>query len=477
MKNIIKNTIKNNLLTLRIVIVSLVVLGVLIPYFGEVKAQSVGADDVNVQLIVQGCNNNNVCEPGSGETIGNCPNDCIQVVAPPAGGGGGGGGGGTETVIPPNTISEVSVYPDTTSAIISWKTSFVTVGTLVWGATVEYESGSVSEINYTLVHRVKIENLIPGQKYFYRIDAQDTRARVATAGPLEFTTKTEPDTRPPSNVRNLTGTVQGDVIQLVWVNPSDPDFAGVRVMRSETGFPLDPLQGRLVYEGTGNYFSDSNIVLGKTYYYTVFARDIAGNSSSGSVVMVIYKKESQVVVIEPFPQPTPSNNEQIRNLTLLDFDVIQRGDKVSFTDDTIKLDERDDVILSIDKSKVPANTKGLAITLEDPSNPNIRQTYLLTENKANKTFEAAIENFKIGGIYRFNIAVFNRADEVQKKIPGNFVVPRTPLPEHAGFEDVPLTETLLPFIILCILIYILRRIYLFFWWRRKKRKQDEVNNK
>jgi hypothetical protein len=474
MKNIIKNTIKNNLLTLRIVFVSLVVLSLFISSAGNVGAQSAGADDVNVQLIVQGCNNNNVCEPVSGETIGNCPNDCIQVVAPPAGGGGG-GGGVTETVIPPNTISEVSVYPDTTSAIISWKTSFVTVGTLVWGTTIEYEAGSVSEINYTQVHRVKIENLIPGQKYFYRIDAQDTRARVASAGPLEFTTKTEPDTRPPSNVRNLTGTVQGDVIQLVWVNPSDPDFAGVRVMRSDTSFPLDPLQARLVYEGTGNYFSDANIVLGKVYYYTVFAKDAAGNYSSGSVVMVIYKKESQVVVVEPFPQPIPTTNDQIRNLTLLDFDVIQRGDKVSFTDDSIKLDERDDLILSIDTSKLPPNTKGLAITLEDPSNPNIRQTYLLNENKQDGTYETVIEKFRIGGIYRFNIAVFNRIDEVQKKIPGNFVVPRTALPEHAAFEDVPLTETLLPFIILCILIYILRRIYLFFLWRRKKKKGAENN--
>lgn len=433
-----------------------------------VSAQSVGNDNLDVQLVVQGCNNNNVCEPGSGETVSNCPNDCIAPTPTPSGG----GGGGTPT-IPPNTILNIAITTDTDSAIISWETTFVTKGTLVWGLTSEYELGSVSEIDYTYSHRVKIENLLPGQKYYFRIDAEDTRERIATAGMIEFLTKGLPDTLAPANVRNLTGTVQGETIVLTWVNPIDSDFDGVKILRSETSYPLDPFQGRLVYEGGGAYFSDANISPGNYYYYTVFAKDLIQNFSSGAVVLVDYRKSPPVISPDIFPEtepPPPATvPEQVKELTLLDFDVSQRGEKISFTDDTIRLDERDNVLLTIDEDKLPVGTKSLVLTLRDPSNPNVKQTFLLQKNEDRNQFEAVIEKFRIGGIYRFDISVVNTLDTVEKKIPGNFVVPRTELPTGGGFEDVPLTETLLPFIILCIFIYLLRRIYLFF----RKRKQEQ----
>ena len=42
------------------------------------------SNSIQIDLGVEGCNNNGICEPGIGETLINCPIDCA-VVTPPSG--------------------------------------------------------------------------------------------------------------------------------------------------------------------------------------------------------------------------------------------------------------------------------------------------------------------------------------------------------------------------------------------------------
>lgn len=456
----------------------------------------VGNDDTQVNLQVNGCNNNNVCEAGLGETYGNCSNDCIPPSSPGGGGGIPSGGDPNENYnIPPIGITDISAVPDMESVIISWTTNFISIGTLVWGTTEEFELGSVSEITFTQNHHVKIDNLIPGQKYYYRIDAQDTRNRVDSTETLEVSTKSAPDFVPPSNVRNVSGVVSGNTIQLSWLNPQDIDFDRVRITRLENTFPVDPSEGRVVYEGTGGYATDSNIVAGKKYYYTIFARDKAGNYSSGSIIAVIYQKtevpsvkpggefpattrpddSTSVVITDPFTRPDSSADGFLKNVTLLDFDVIQRGEKKSFSNDSIRIDERDPVTISIPVNKFPANIKTLAITIKDPTNTSNRQTYLLTRSSDEKNFETTIEKFGIGGAYKFDIAIVDTLDSVQKKIPGTFVVPKSTLETSGGFEDTPITETIVPFVLLALILYGIRKFFILLFGKRRRKEEESLD--
>ncbi len=89
---------------------------------------------------------------------------------------------------------------------------------------------------------------------------------------------------PPSNVLRLTATVSETEVALAWTNPDDDDFAGVRIQRMTEGFPTSHEMGSNVYDGTGESFTDSDVTLGVTYYYTVFSYDDEGNYSSGAPV-------------------------------------------------------------------------------------------------------------------------------------------------------------------------------------------------
>jgi hypothetical protein len=48
--------------------------------FAQVQTQS---ESTNVNLIVEGCNNNSICEANIGENINNCPLDCSVDIVPP----------------------------------------------------------------------------------------------------------------------------------------------------------------------------------------------------------------------------------------------------------------------------------------------------------------------------------------------------------------------------------------------------------
>jgi len=74
-----------------------------------------------------------------------------------------------------------------------------------------------------------------------------------------------------------------DAVALSWANPSDADFASVRILRSTQGFALSPMPSAtqvVVYEGRGTSYSDRPSV-SATGYYTVFTCDGAGNWSRG----------------------------------------------------------------------------------------------------------------------------------------------------------------------------------------------------
>jgi hypothetical protein len=91
-----------------------------------------------------------------------------------------------------------------------------------------------------------------------------------------------PDTAAPSPVSDLTSTaLSATSVQLLWHNPSDPDFAGVKVCTSNV-----PSCSGTTLPATATSYVASSLAAGTAVTYTVFALDAAGNVSPGSTTTV-----------------------------------------------------------------------------------------------------------------------------------------------------------------------------------------------
>lgn len=98
------------------------------------------------------------------------------------------------------------------------------------------------------------------------------------------------DCDPPDSV-SLFRAIPGDsLVTLEWTNPPDEDFSYVMVRYSAAVYPATPQTGTAVENGFGGRFDGEPSVEGgfihtglandKTYYYSIFAADTAGNYSS-----------------------------------------------------------------------------------------------------------------------------------------------------------------------------------------------------
>ena len=87
------------------------------------------------------------------------------------------------------------------------------------------------------------------------------------------------DNVPPDSVMNFTAVGGIQLISLSWANPSDPDLAGIRILRKTQNFPLNPNDGLMIYEGLDTIYSDIQVHIDTTYYYAAFAYDTIPNYS------------------------------------------------------------------------------------------------------------------------------------------------------------------------------------------------------
>jgi uncharacterized protein (TIGR03790 family) len=116
------------------------------------------------------------------------------------------------------------------------------------------------------------------------------------------------DTTSPAAVSNMqiTQTV-GGTANLTWTNPTDPDLAGVKIVRKTGSYPTNFSDGTLVYNGLLSSVVDSGLTNGTTYYYAAFAYDAVPNYS-------ILNSDSKVSVLIDTVAPSPVSNMQITQI-------------------------------------------------------------------------------------------------------------------------------------------------------------------
>jgi len=96
------------------------------------------------------------------------------------------------------------------------------------------------------------------------------------------------DITAPDDPWQLDAVARDDDALLTWRNPTDPDHAATRVLRSREGYAdsADDADGQTkAYEGLAPFATDANLSDG-LYYYTAFARDHADNWSGSSSAWV-----------------------------------------------------------------------------------------------------------------------------------------------------------------------------------------------
>ncbi|MEW5818252.1 MAG: kelch repeat-containing protein, partial [Spirochaetota bacterium] len=92
---------------------------------------------------------------------------------------------------------------------------------------------------------------------------------------------TPADTTPPAEVTAFATLAGNGQVQLSWTNPTDPDFAGVKLVFKTTGFPTGHTDGTAIYDSIGTSYLHTGLTNGTTYYYTAYTYDTGLNYSTG----------------------------------------------------------------------------------------------------------------------------------------------------------------------------------------------------
>ncbi|RJQ53836.1 MAG: hypothetical protein C4521_06665 [Actinobacteria bacterium] len=134
--------------------------------------------------------------------------------------------------------------------------------------------------------------------YFYTAYACDD----ADVWSVAATLTAQPFDPPPGPVTGFSATAGDGSVDLAWTNPSDPDYAATRVLRSTAGYATEASEtaGQTqVYEGPAEAAADTGVTNGVTYYYTAFARDTAGGWSPAASASARPKGATTLLLTSP----------------------------------------------------------------------------------------------------------------------------------------------------------------------------------
>ncbi len=183
--------------------------------------------------------------------------------------------------ITPPTISNVQVATGITTTSIKWNTDESSDSQINYGLTSAYGNNFFDSAG-TLAHSALLSNLTPNTVYHFQIISTDSSGNSGSTADSTFTTK--PDNVPPPDVSNFVLTTTSNSIVLSWANPSlsgTPDFTQVKVVRKVGSPSVNPADGTAVYTGSGENFTDTNVLVNIDYFYTIFSFDTSNNRSPG----------------------------------------------------------------------------------------------------------------------------------------------------------------------------------------------------
>ncbi len=367
----------------------------------------------------------------------------------------GGGGGGGLTVF---SVYDLTIVPGENDARITWKTYAPSISTFYWGTTGEYKDEVITQSEYTYTHEIVLTNLQPGSQYYFRIDSLTNGGANTSLTNQSFMTKGLPEGI--ANVTDFRAAAGETSIGLSWTNPLDSNFQEVRIIRSTEFYPSDYLDGVVVYQGSAESFVDTNVQVGKTYFYTLFVKDKNGNYSSGvvssaKVGKILGPNEEIPDVYDNLPK-APFVHPAIEALNFWDFDFIQDGKKINIpTISQVKIDGNKNLTISIGYEKIPEVLKSIIVTLKDPEDPKKVFSFILKVNKEKTLYTATIAPLGRSGIYATRIAIVDYKNRGLKATDGS-ISAQLALTQNAGEDSGNRAFWII--LVLLLLAYLARRV-------------------
>lgn len=393
--------------------------------------------------------------------------------SPPPGGGG--------PIIPetvPPVISKIVISDITlSSAKISWITDELAIPQVNYGKTADLEKTYIGG-SFTTENSIIIEDLQPETKYYFEIIAIDRAGNRSSAENLNFFTLGIKDIVPPANVSGLKAKAGDSKIELMWQNPADIDFENVIIARSGTFYPKNAGEGVVVYSGGGESFTDTDLLNGTRYYYSVFASDSGGNISSGAVVSATPEKPPKKPEIPPEkpgmpPEETPPEKPEIppekpiepevppeeippeiKEITIDDFIFLQNDEKISLKEGKLEIDPEKEISLSIEAGKIPEEVGSIMIIL---TRENEEYSYLMKKDENRGVYSASIK-LADKGEFDVTIVFLNRDNKIMKAVSGSMYPVVTTRHPESRFSAVDYIFPLIIFLVILILYKVIKKI-------------------
>lgn len=355
-------------------------------------------------------------------------------------------------------ILDLEVNPGITSAFVSFRTRGATLAKIFWGTSPDFEIGSISGVEYTRDHTFKLDGLVAGTVYYFKVSVVNG-VGAGAALLSSFTTLTTPREVEVANPQNFTARYVDTSVRLSWINPSV--FDSLVIVRSDKFFPVDLLDGKTVYEGRGTSSIDSDVVAGKTYYYTIFAKDVTGRLSSGAIASVaIPTAGGQIVVTNPFDYLAPANNNDplLQDFTIFDVDFYQDGRKLPMVDGVVYMDGTKDLVVGVEYDKLPEVLKTIAVSIYDSKDTSESFSFLLRINKDKSAYRATVASLQKEGKFPVSVVVVDYKDRSMKKVNGSLISSLLQNVEIKNQSVVWFWSLILAILFFIFLLYVLIKI-------------------
>jgi hypothetical protein len=142
---------------------------------------------------------------------------------------------------------------------------------------------------------------------------------------------TPTDTTAPGIPTNFSAISTSTIVILSWTNPTDSDFAGVKLYRKLNSAPSSQTDSSatLIYQGKGTGFIDASAkIVGSTYYYSLYSYDNSANYSQPRTISIGLRvsTSSPIVSVPPItatttiiilPTTSSGNNQATGTVTTL----------------------------------------------------------------------------------------------------------------------------------------------------------------
>lgn len=328
-----------------------------------------------------------------------------------------------------------------------------------WGNEVVYISNTLRRD-----HTVLVPNLQSDTQYTIDIDIYRDERFVIDQTERIIQTTTAPDTTAPANVSNLQTVAVTDGVALTWQNPTDTDFAYVRIVRSDRWFPQDAVDGWVIYEGASTRFIDS--WTDRPVYYTVFSFDEAGNRSSGAVTFLSTSTASagsapmpdmpdEVVDLLPDPPQPVLPLEQSEQSDFSAF--ITQNERVLelHTRRSVAVSNQLPFRLSVPGSAIPHSVNTIVGSLEHPDPAAGTFHFLLRYDEDRDEYTATIDVLPDRGRYGVQVVWFDFVTATRAVTVGSINVTHPPV--VVATPTVPYIGLLVAVLLLVLVMRIILR--------------------